>query len=390
MRAMTNCEVIPIAKPFLDEREERAVLETLRGGWISQGPQCERFEKAVAENLGVKYACAVNSGTSAIHLTLVACGVRSGDEVIVPAFNCIAAVHPIVALGATPVPVDIELETYGIDSERVGGVITDRTKAIVVAHMFGLGANSDALAVIARQSGIPLIEDAALSLGSLIGDRAVGSYGAAACLSFHPRKMITTGEGGMIVTDSQDIVQTCREMRNYGASVPAWQRHHEGISKLPFYSRTGFNFKLTDIQAAIGLEQLKKLPEMISRRQKVALRYSEALSHLSWIVLPKELPGRNHIYQSYVCALRRNGTDSSPSRESVYSSLQRAGIAVVQGAQNIGAIDLYKRRFGWREHDWPNAAFADANTFALPIYPSLTAQHQDHVISTLIRYRHDS
>src|SRR5262245_29907657 len=240
---------IPIAKPYLDVAEERAVTEVLRSGWVSQGPKCSEFEGAVASLLGVRYAKAVNSGTGALHLILLACGVRPGDEVIVPAFTCVATLNPLESIGAKPVLADISLRTFALEAEGVRQALTPRTKAIIVVHLFGTPAPIESIVALAVENGVPIIEDAALSLGASINGRTVGTFGHAAFLSFHPRKMITTGEGGMVLTNSAAVAESVASLRNYGASVDALQRHHRYLFELPTYESAGLNFKLTDIHA---------------------------------------------------------------------------------------------------------------------------------------------
>lgn len=382
---------IPIARPYLDSNEQHAVAEVLESGWVSQGPKCIEFERAMAAFVGVKHGRAVNSGTSAIHLALLACGIQPGDEVIVPAFTCVATLHPLEHIGARPVLVDIGIDTFGLDASKLPDAISPRTKAIIVVHPFGLAANIEEIVRCASHYGLKVIEDAALSLGARVGDRYVGSFGDAACLSFHPRKMITTGEGGMVLTNSDEIATRVAELRNYGASVPAWERHQGNLFDLPIYERAGYNYKLTDIQASIGLEQLKKLPSMIQMRRDIARRYNEALADLPWLQLPSEPAGRTHVYQSYICLLRADDdTDLNGLeviRRRLWQHLANCGIASVQGAQAMPTVAFYHRKYNWKPQDFPMALRADRATVALPIYPGLPQEDQERVIQSLRSFR---
>jgi perosamine synthetase len=377
---------VPVAKPYLDEAEEEAVVSTLRSGWISQGPRCVEFERALADFVGVKHGRAVNSGTSALHLALLACGIGPGDEVIVPAFTCVATLNPIEHIGARPVVVDIHPDTYGLDSTNLATAITPRTRAVIVVHLFGLAADIEAVVTCAAAHNLKVIEDAALGLGARVGSRQVGSFGDAACLSFHPRKMITTGEGGMVLANSEQIAARVAELRNYGASVPAWERHKRDLFALPAYEEAGFNFKLTDIQASIGLEQLRKLPTILALRRELACRYDAALADLPWLQLPCESAGRTHAYQSYVCLLRTDVSDLDALealRLRFWRHLADQGVTSVQGAQSMPTVAFYRRKYGWQPQDFPLALRADKGSVALPIYPGMTTDEQQQVIQSV-------
>jgi dTDP-4-amino-4,6-dideoxygalactose transaminase len=371
---------VAIAKPFFDGSEERAVADVLRSGWVSQGRKVQEFERAVADFVGVPHARAVNSGTSALHLLLLALGVGPGDEVIVPAFTCVATLNPIEQVGATPVPVDIDLETFGMDPGQLARAFSARTRAIIIVHLFGLPARVEAAQSAAAAAGIPVIEDAALGFAGRIGERQVGTFGDAAFLSFHPRKMITTGEGGMVLTRSAALAEKVAALRNYGASVAATERHAAALYDLPEYPYAGLNCKLTDVQAAIGCEQMRKLPEILERRRRIAGVYTAALADLPWISLPAALPGRTHVFQSYTCMLRQEHVHR---RAALFRHLQECGVASVQGAQAIATTEYYQRRYGWQAELHPAALYADRATFCLPIYPGLPEAEQRQVIEAV-------
>lgn len=378
---------IPIAKPYLNGDELQAVTEVLQSGWVSQGPKAAEFERELAALVGVKHARAVNSGTNAIHLALLGCGVEPEDEIIVPAFTCVASLHPLEYIGARPVLVDIDIDTFGLDVTRLTEAITPRTKGIMVVHLFGLAADIEETMDCASRHGLWTIEDAALGLGARIGDRSVGGFGEASCLSFHPRKMITTGEGGMMLTNSDEIAARAARLRNYGASVPAWDRHRSTIHALPTYDEVGYNYKLTDIAGAIGLAQLKKLPAILQMRREIAKLYEEALADLPWLKLPREPAGRTHAYQSYVC-LVSPGEDDGPGaaeamRLGLLKHLAGRGVASVQAAQAMQTIGFYRSKYGWKPGDFPIALRADKASVALPIYPGLSRQDQEYVIESV-------
>jgi dTDP-4-amino-4,6-dideoxygalactose transaminase len=386
---MTSVNV-PIAKPSFDSSEEQAILEVLRSGWVSQGKKGVEFEQAIANYTGARYAKAVNSGTGAIHLALLACGVKPGDQVIVPAFTCVAALHPIECIGAEPVLADIELETFGIDPANLLSAITPRTRAIMVTHLFGLAARIFEVMALASDRSIAVIEDAALGLGAKVENRSVGTFGAASCLSFHPRKMITTGEGGMVLTNSAAIADAVARLRNYGASVSALERHQGKLYELPAYDEVGFNFKMTDLQAAVGVEQSRKLPALIEARRAIARRYNSELGSLEWLKLPVETVGSTHAYQSYVCLIapdQRAIERVTILRYRFMDHLAGCGVACVQAAQAMPAISFYHRKYGWDPGKFPNSLRADAASVALPIYPGMMSDDVGRVIEAVRSFK---
>ncbi len=381
---------IPIAKPFLDDTEEIEVLNVLRSGWLSTGARCLEFENKMARFVGRRYGVSVNSGTSAIHLALIAAGLQPGDEVLVPAYTCVAALHPIEALGAQPVLVDIDLATFAIDESQLSKAITKRTRGVIFAHLFGIPGCIRKISEFCRKSNLFLIEDIALGIGAYSGDHHVGIHGDFACLSFHPRKTITTGEGGMVVTDSEDVAMVLQELRNYGASLQAWQRHRTGIGLLPKYHRVGFNYKLTDVQAAIGLAQILKLEDILSLRREIAHRYHEAFENIPWMTTILEPEGIRFGYQSYISLIGdpdNPSTRPTSSRDRLISYLADQGIAAVQAAQAMPNIGYYAHRYHWVCSDYPKAASADTRAIALPIYPTLSKDEQDIVIKAVLRFK---
>jgi perosamine synthetase len=389
---MDHPEPISIAHPFFDEAEQRAATEALKSGWVSMGSRCKEFEEAVAELVGVRHARAVNSGTSAIHLALIASGIGPGDQVAVPAFTCAAMLHPIEQVGARPILVDISLESYAMAIDRLSEVLASNVKAVMVAHLFGLAAPMDQLSsLVGSFEDVALIEDAALGLGAQIGKQYAGSFADVACLSFHPRKIITTGEGGMVLTDSDAVARRVGELRNYGASVSAWDRHQRELFTLPTYETVGYNYKLSDVLAGIGIEQLRKLAGMIELRQQIASHYRSSLGELQWLRLPKSYPGSTHVYQSFVCLLDGGdiGVDVGvgDNRDRLFRHLLQRGVESVQGAQAMATITYYQRKYDWRPRNYPNALLADRASLALPMHPGLSESEQGRVIDAVRSFR---
>lgn len=375
---------IPVARPYFDLREEEAVVRVLRTKWVSMGPVCAEFESALAAFVGVRYGRAVNSGTSAIQLALLACGVRPGQEVVVPAFTCVATLNPIEQIGGRPVLVDIEPDTFAMDPDLLSKALTPDTGAVIMVHLFGLPGRVDSIRSHASRLGVRMIEDAALGLGGRIAGKSAGCFGEAAVLSFHPRKMIAVGEGGMVLTRSEEIARSVAVMRNYGASIQAWDRHQGRLFDLPEYEAAGFNYKMPDILAAIGLEQVKKLPEILGLRKDVARRYDAAFADLPWLKPPAIPGGMDHGYQSYVCRVRNGDADASRAlRSKLFQHLAESGISAVQGAQSMAVIDYYRRKYGWKPQDFPVALLADAQSIALPMFPGLTENDQNRVIQAV-------
>lgn len=368
--------MIPITKPLFDAEEAAAVAEVLRSGWVSQGPKVAEFERAFAAFVGAGHAVATTSCTTAEHLALVAIGIGPGDEVIVPAFTFVATANAVRYCEARPVFVDIDLATYNIDVARIETVLTPRTKAIIPVHLFGLAADMDPILAIARRHGLRVIEDAACGFGARYRGRHTGSLGAAGCFSFHPRKAITTGEGGMVTTDDPALAERLRVLRAHAATLSDLDRHRGRGFVLPEFNEVGFNYRMTDVQAAIGLVQLRKAEPILKARAERAARYDALLAGCQALVLPVTPPDYTHGYQSYVTRVRPGG-----DRDAIAIVLEDLGIATRQGTHAVPPLGVY--RDTCRPEDFPRALEADRTTLTLPLYPQMTDAEQDRVVGAL-------
>ncbi|MGH9537618.1 MAG: DegT/DnrJ/EryC1/StrS family aminotransferase [Terriglobales bacterium] len=324
---------IPIARPSFGRMEEEAVIEVLRSGWVSQGPRVAEFERQFAEFVGAAHAVAVSSCTTALHLALVAVGVKPGDEVICPSLSFIATANAIVYAGATPVFVDIDPVTYNLDPSRIEESITSKTRAILLVHQIGLPSPIDAIQAIASRHGLMLVEDAACAIGSEYRGQRIGRpHTSMACFSFHPRKVLTTAEGGMLTTNDEEMAARVRRLRQHAMTVSDLARHSSSRVVTEHYDEVGYNYRMTDLQAAIGLVQLERLVPMLTRRRELALRYSQRLSSLGWLVPPQEPSDCRHNFQSYMTHL----TDDAPiSRDALMQELLDHGVASRRGIMAI-------------------------------------------------------
>ena len=358
----TDTRQISIASPSIGEEEIQAVREVLESGWLTQGPQVSAFEDRFAEMHGVKHAIAVTSCTTGLHLVLHGMGIGPGDEVIVPAFTWVATANAVVHCGATPVFVDIDRYTYNIDPAKIVEALTDRTRAVIPVHLFGLCADMDAIREVLPDN-LKILEDAACAAGAVYKDRPAGSLGDAAVFSFHPRKTITTGEGGMVTTSDSVLAEKLRSLRNHGASIPEEKRH---LSARPYdlseFSRVGFNYRMTDLQGAVGLEQLKKLDSFIGERAQLAAVYREEMADLKWLHCPAEPSDGQHGWQAFVTLV--DPTLAPCPRNKLMDRLHAIGIATRPGTHslnNLGAYQAIKSKC-------PVASECAAQTLALPLH----------------------
>ncbi len=382
---------IPISKPFFGDEEKRAVAEPLETGWVVQGPKVAEFESRFMAYSHAKHALATTSATTALHMAMVALGVGPGDEVIVPAFTWVSTANVVEMQGAKPVFVDIELDTFNIDVAQIERAITKKTKAIMPVSLFGVSADLNPIMAIAKKHGLKVVEDAACATGTWYHGHHAGTVADIGCFSFHPRKAITTGEGGMFTTADPATADLVRSLRDHGASKSDLQRHLGARSYvLPDFNHVGFNYRMTDIQAAIGVVQMGRLPSLMEQRTAVAKRYDQKLGRLGWLRTPTVPAGYVHGYQSYVCLFRpetptvKNVERLHGQRNALMDSLEAAGVATRPGTHAVHMLGFYRETYGIKPEDFPNAYLADQLTLAIPLYAQLTAEEQDYVVSRLV------
>jgi len=368
---------IAIALPATGDEEWQALREPIESGWLTQGPKVAAFEKAFAERHGVNHALAVTSCTTGLHLILAGLGIGPGDEVIVPAFTWVATANVVLYCGATPVFVDVDRATFNIDPAQVAAKVTDRTKAIVPVHLFGLCADIDAIRA-ALPSQVRIIEDAACAAGASYKGVMAGGLGDAAAFSFHPRKSITTGEGGMVTTNDAALAERMNMMRNHGASVSEEQRHRGPRPYiLPDFNLLGFNYRMTDLQGALGLVQLRKLDRFVEERATWAAWYRENLSGLDWLGTPREPEGGRHAWQSFVTCV---DPDMAPMpRNAIMDALQAKGVATRPGTHAVHMLGYYAARYEISPDDFPAARDCDRNTMAIPLHNRMTEEDYTYV-----------
>ena len=372
--------VIQIAKPDTGEEEWQALRGPLESGWLTQGPKVAAFEKAFAARHEVKHALATTSCTTALHLILAAMEIGPGDEVIVPAFTWVATANVVLHCGATPVFVDVERESFNMDPALVAAKITPRTKAIIAVHLFGLCADMDAIAKAAP--GIPIVEDAACAAGAAYKGRHAGSLGLAGAFSFHPRKSITTGEGGMVTTNDARLALRADSLRNHGADISEEQRH---VAPKPYlladFNLAGFNYRMTDLQGAVGLVQLGKMDRYIDERQKWAEFYARELKGIPWLRVPRVPAGCRHGWQSYVCMVDEK--KAGRPRNDIMDRLMQKGINTRPGTHAVHMLGYYRTKFGLKPDDFPAARDCDRQSMAIPLHNRMSEDDYHYVARAL-------
>lgn len=371
---------IPISLPSMGQEEWEATKDPIFSGWITQGPKVAEFEKLFAQRHKVKHALAVSNCTTALHLALVALGIKAGDEIIVPAFTWVSTANVIMYCGATPVFIDIDIRTFNIDVTQLKQKITLKTKAVIPVHLFGLCANIDEIKQIAPQ--LKIVEDGACAAGAGIGDRPAGSLGDIGCFSFHPRKSVTTGEGGMLTTNDDVLAEKLNMLRNHGASISEEQRH-KGPKPyiLPEFDMVGYNYRMTDIQGAVGVVQLKKLDKFIDERQKWAEFYDHELRDIPWIKTPYIPQNYKHGWQSYVLFI--DETRSPMKRNDIMEFLQQRGIATRPGTHAVHMLGFYSKTFNIKPQDYPGAFAANEFSMSIPLHNRMEKEDYEYVTSTL-------
>jgi perosamine synthetase len=373
-------DALPLSQPDITEAEIRAVVETLRSGRLALGPRLEAFERLVAQRVKRQYGIGVNSGTSGLHLCLAALGVGPGDEVITPAFSFVASANCVLHVGATPVFVDCDPRTLNVLPRSVESRITEKTKAIIGVEVFGNPAGMAELAALAGKYEIPLVEDCSEALGSRVRDEPVGSFGRLAVFGFYPNKQITTGEGGMVLTDDDRLAELCRSMRNQGRS-PEIVEAGQGLGSWLSHERLGFNFRMSEINAALGLAQMRRLDQLIEARQRVAAAYTRRLRGNTELILPTVEP--DTFMSWFVYVVRLSDRFSEDDRDYIIKGLRRHDVGASNYFPPIPLLPYFRHHFGHKPGDFPVAESVAHRTVALPFFTRLTEREVDLVCQTL-------
>lgn len=378
---------VPIARTSLEEHEILSVLEPLRSGWLVQGPKVREFEEKWSAFTGAKHSIAVTSCTTGLHLALAALGFGPGDEAIVPAFTWIATANVVEHLGGKVVFCDIDLETFNLDVEELASKITPRTRAILPVHLFGLAADMDAINALAKQHNLSVIEDAACGFGTRYHGQHVGALGDAGCFSFHPRKAITTGEGGMVTTNSDQVAEKLRRLRDHGAAMSDLQRH---LGARPYlladHPDAGYNQRMTDIQAALGAAQMDRAADIVAERQRLARVYDEAFADLEWLRTPAHNEGYEHGYQSYPCFFQPEAVTPTSvqrinhMRNEWMDQLQQLGVSTRPATHAVHMLTFYRDKYGLKPEDFPQSYAANHCSISLPLFHGMTEAEQTYVI----------
>ena len=357
---------IPLARPFVGEDELEEIRAVLESGQLSQGPKVAEFERMVAELTGSRHAFATSSCTTALHLALVALGIGPGDEVLVPDFTFPATANVVVQQGAVPVLVDIDLQTYNVDPEDLARHVTPRTRAVMPVDLFGLAADMGPVTALAAEHGLAVVEDAACALAATYYGRQCGSLGDLGCFSFHPRKVVTTGEGGMVVTDRDDLAERFRLLRSHGGV-----RRDDRFT----FEDAGFNYRLSDVQAAIGIAQMRRLPELVAQRRRLAARLREELADVPRFTVPPEPRWGGHVYQAFVGLV-----DADVDRDGVIAGLRSRGLEATLGTYALHTQPYFARAFGYQAGALPRSHAASLRSVALPLFPQMTELDVDALV----------
>jgi len=384
---------VPITRTSLTESEIQSVLATLRSGWLVQGPKVREFEEKWSAFTGSRHSIAVTSCTTALHLSLAALGFGLGDEAIVPAFTWVATANVVEHLGGKVVFCDIDLNTFNLDVQDAARKVTPRTKAILPVHLFGLSADMEPIMELARKYELWVVEDAACGFGSTYQGRHVGTFGDTGSFSFHPRKAITTGEGGMITTQNDALAERLRRLRDHGAAMTDLQRH---LGARPYlladHPEAGYNQRMTDLQASLGAAQMDRAQAIVEERRRLAKNYDDAFSQLAWLKTPVHMQGYGHGYQSYPCifqpelllpeAIKRVNAE----RNEWMDRLHKAGIATRPSTHAVHMLTHYRKKYNHKPQDFVMAYAANDCSISLPLFHGMTEIEQQYVIENVLNY----
>jgi dTDP-4-amino-4,6-dideoxygalactose transaminase len=373
---------IHIGQPFFGKEEKKEVLAALDSGWVTLGPRTKQFEEDFAKFVGAKYAVAVSSCTAGIHLSLLAAGIGQGDEVITTPFTFVASANPIVHVGAKPVFVDIDPQTFNIDASQIEKKITKKTKAIIPVHYAGLPVDLDAIRKIAKKHKLILIEDGAHAAGATYNKEKIGSIGDMTNFSFHPLKNMSTGDGGMVTTNNEKYATALQKFRLHGMSRDAWKRHTATGSWRYDVDEAGYKYNMTDIQAALGIHQLKKLPQFLKIRKEYAKLYDKAFAKVPEITVPFITSGQKHIYTLYT--IKIDTSNLKITRDEIVEELKKANIGTNIQFIPVHYFTYYSKAYGYKKGDFPNVEKVFEEILSLPLYPKMKINEINYVSKTLI------
>lgn len=386
---------VPLTKPYIGDEECQAVADVLKSGWLIQGAKVMELEGQFAEYVGAKYARASSSCTTALHMALLALGIGQGDNVIVPSYTFVATANAVEYTGAKPVFIDIMLDTYNISMAELAKALHyggKKYKAIIPVHLFGLCAPMRELMVMTRSLNMFVVEDAACALGSFCPIGMAGNMGEAGCFSLHPRKSITTGEGGMLTTNDERIAKMAQAYRDFGFMTTNLERHKSGSTVLSEVEVLGYNYRMTDIQASIGVEQMKRFKWMLAKRIERAEIYNRELGSIEWLKIPFIPEGYNHTYQSYSVLVNPDRRyimneeyilKAGAVRDKVMAKLKDVGIATRQGTHAVHMLGYYRKKYELKPTDFINTYAADRMAMTIPLYPHMTDDEQGYVIEQI-------
>lgn len=364
--------MIRLSVPFIDDNEMNEIKDVLNSGYLVQGNKVEEFENLIKEYLNVKHAIAVSNGTAALHLSLIALDIKPSDEIIVPDFTFPATSNVVENMGAKSIFVDINLDDFCIDTDKIENKINNNTKVIIPVHEFGQVSNMDKIMDLASKYSLRVVEDAACALGAEYKNKKIGTIGDLGCFSFHPRKSITTGEGGIVVTNNDEFARKIRAIRNHGMDY---------CHETPKFIFAGLNYRMTNIQGAIGVAQFKKLDKINKARKMIVNKYNERLYNIKEIILPREKEYSKHIWQTYHILLNK-----TINRDSLIKNLKEKGIETNIGAYAVHEQDYYKKKYSYDDKEFKKSIFAWEQGLALPVYVGIKDNEIDYIVSKLKDY----